>query len=101
MQESFQKAKTWVKELQRQASPNIVMALAGNKADMSNKRQVDYEEAQVCVAGWVGGGGNWERCNKVGEGCIQASKLYRVGCRRTRMRMDCCSWRLQRRRHRM
>ncbi|KAK6060860.1 hypothetical protein COOONC_01477, partial [Cooperia oncophora] len=37
IQESFQKAKNWVKELQRQASPNIVMALAGNKADMANR----------------------------------------------------------------
>ncbi|KAK6725848.1 unnamed protein product [Nippostrongylus brasiliensis] len=46
-QESFQKAKNWVKELQRQASPNIVMALAGNKADMANRRTVEYEEAQA------------------------------------------------------
>lgn len=46
-QDSFQKAKNWVKELQRQASPNIVMALAGNKADMANKRTVEYEEAQA------------------------------------------------------
>ena len=38
-----------MKELQRQASPNIVMALAGNKADMANKRTVDYEEAQVLI----------------------------------------------------
>jgi len=30
-QETFARAKTWVKELQRQASPNIVIALAGNK----------------------------------------------------------------------
>ncbi|VDM56893.1 unnamed protein product [Angiostrongylus costaricensis] len=45
--ESFQKAKNWVKELQRQASPNIVMALAGNKADMANRRTVEYEEAQA------------------------------------------------------
>uniref|UniRef100_A0A1I7XQJ2 Ras-related protein Rab-5B n=1 Tax=Heterorhabditis bacteriophora TaxID=37862 RepID=A0A1I7XQJ2_HETBA len=46
-QESFQKAKNWVKELQRQASPNIVMALAGNKADVANRRTVEYEEAQA------------------------------------------------------
>ncbi|CAI5439948.1 unnamed protein product [Caenorhabditis angaria] len=46
-QESFQKAKNWVKELQRQASPNIVIALAGNKADMANKRVVEYEEANA------------------------------------------------------
>ncbi|XP_043939705.1 ras-related protein Rab-5B isoform X2 [Protopterus annectens] len=42
-QETFARAKTWVKELQRQASPNIVIALSGNKADLSNKRTVEYE----------------------------------------------------------
>ncbi|KAF8707521.1 Ras of Complex, Roc, domain of DAPkinase, partial [Rhizoctonia solani] len=31
---TLEKAKTWVKELQRQASPNIVIALAGNKVDL-------------------------------------------------------------------
>ncbi|KAF7238230.1 Ras-related protein Rab-5B, partial [Varanus komodoensis] len=46
-QETFARAKTWVKELQRQASPNIVIALAGNKADLANKRMVEYEEAQA------------------------------------------------------
>uniref|UniRef100_A0A182W9S1 small monomeric GTPase n=1 Tax=Anopheles minimus TaxID=112268 RepID=A0A182W9S1_9DIPT len=44
--DSFARAKTWVKELQRQASPNIVIALAGNKADLANSRVVDYEEAK-------------------------------------------------------
>ncbi|VDN20608.1 unnamed protein product [Gongylonema pulchrum] len=43
LQESFAKAKNWVKELQRQASPNIVIALSGNKADLANKRVVEYE----------------------------------------------------------
>jgi small GTP-binding protein len=46
-QESFNKAKAWVRELQRQANPNIVIALAGNKADLANKRVVDYEDAQT------------------------------------------------------
>ncbi|KXJ11611.1 ras-related protein Rab-5B [Exaiptasia diaphana] len=46
-QDTFGRAKTWVKELQRQASPNIVIALSGNKADLSSKRMVDYEEAQT------------------------------------------------------
>ncbi|XP_016355043.1 ras-related protein Rab-5B-like isoform X1 [Sinocyclocheilus anshuiensis] len=45
--ETFERAKAWVKELQRQASPNIVIALAGNKADLADKRLVDYEEAQT------------------------------------------------------
>jgi len=30
----LEKAKSWVKELQRQANPNIVIALAGNKLDL-------------------------------------------------------------------
>jgi len=44
-QETFARAKTWVKELQRQASPNIVIALAGNKSDLAAKRMVDHDEA--------------------------------------------------------
>lgn len=31
---SFEKAKQWVSELQRQASPSIVIALVGNKTDL-------------------------------------------------------------------
>ncbi|KAJ4486317.1 GTP-binding protein ypt5 [Lentinula aciculospora] len=31
---SLEKAKSWVKELQRQANPNIVIALTGNKLDL-------------------------------------------------------------------
>ncbi|XP_045905696.1 ras-related protein Rab-5A-like isoform X2 [Micropterus dolomieu] len=42
-EESFARAKNWVKELQRQASPNIVIALSGNKADLANKRAVDFQ----------------------------------------------------------
>jgi small GTP-binding protein len=44
--ETFHKAQTWIKELQRQASPNIVIALAGNKLDLANKRAVTYDEAK-------------------------------------------------------
>ena len=36
-----------MRELQRQASPNIVIALSGNKADLAAKRVVEYEEAQA------------------------------------------------------
>ena len=43
MQDTFLRAKSWVKELQRQASPNIVIALSGNKADLASKRMVEYE----------------------------------------------------------
>uniref|UniRef100_A0A8C6RRQ2 Uncharacterized protein n=1 Tax=Nannospalax galili TaxID=1026970 RepID=A0A8C6RRQ2_NANGA len=44
--EFFARAKSWVKELQRQASPNIVIALSGNKADIASKGAVDFQEAQ-------------------------------------------------------
>ncbi|CAG8636942.1 3652_t:CDS:10, partial [Acaulospora morrowiae] len=47
---SLDKAKSWVKELQRQADPNIVIALAGNKSDLSARRAIDTEEAKAYAA---------------------------------------------------
>jgi len=44
--QSFVRAKSWVKELQRQGNPNIVIALAGNKLDRQEQRSVDIEEAK-------------------------------------------------------
>eukprot|EP00284_Hemiselmis_tepida_P008166 CAMPEP_0174926106 /NCGR_PEP_ID=MMETSP1355-20121228/9767_1 /TAXON_ID=464990 /ORGANISM="Hemiselmis tepida, Strain CCMP443" /LENGTH=213 /DNA_ID=CAMNT_0016172115 /DNA_START=170 /DNA_END=808 /DNA_ORIENTATION=+ len=44
--DSFARAKSWVRELQRQGNPNIVIALAGNKSDLASKRKVDPEEAK-------------------------------------------------------
>ena len=41
--ESFNGAKSWVKELQRRGDPNVVIALAGNKADLPNKRKVEFQ----------------------------------------------------------
>ncbi|XP_045689705.1 ras-related protein Rab-5A-like [Phyllostomus hastatus] len=45
-EESTARAKNRIKELQRQAIPNIVVALSGNKADLANKRAVNFQEAQ-------------------------------------------------------
>ncbi|RYR65302.1 hypothetical protein Ahy_A03g011240 isoform B [Arachis hypogaea] len=45
--DSFTRAKKWVQELQKQGNPNMVMALAGNKADLEDKRQVTADEARV------------------------------------------------------
>lgn len=42
---SLEKAKTWIRELQRQADPSIVIALCGNKLDLFGRRQVTEEEA--------------------------------------------------------
>lgn len=45
--DSLVRAKSWVKELQRQGNPNMIMALAGNKADLEEQRAVPLEEAQA------------------------------------------------------
>ena len=45
--DSFIKAQNWVRELQRQASTNIVIALVGNKLDLANKRAVENNEAKM------------------------------------------------------
>merc|ERR1712205_151442 len=44
--DTFNRAKQWVKELQRQGNANIVIALAGNKVDLAQKRKVEPEEAE-------------------------------------------------------
>lgn len=43
---SLEKARSWVRELQRQADPSIVIALCGNKTDLNARRQVSQEEAK-------------------------------------------------------
>ncbi|KIY46324.1 ras-domain-containing protein [Fistulina hepatica ATCC 64428] len=43
---SLEKARTWIRELQRQADPSIIIALCGNKTDLSIRRQVTQEEAK-------------------------------------------------------
>ncbi|KAL8532260.1 hypothetical protein ACS0TY_008747 [Phlomoides rotata] len=45
--DSFSRAKKWVQELQKQGNPNMVMALAGNKCDLEDKRHVTAEEARA------------------------------------------------------
>jgi Ras-related protein Rab-5C len=45
--ESFAKAKSWVKELQRMGNPNMIMSLAGNKADLVEQRAVTTEDAKA------------------------------------------------------
>ena len=44
--DSFAKAKYWVKELQKNASEDIVIVLVGNKSDMADDREVTTEEAK-------------------------------------------------------
>ncbi|GBG29783.1 Ras-related protein Rab-5B [Hondaea fermentalgiana] len=44
--QSFERAKAWVAELQQSGSSDMVIALAGNKADLSSQRDVSEEDAQ-------------------------------------------------------
>ena len=48
--DSFEGAKSWVKELQRRGDPTVVIALAGNKADVREGRVVPAEEATAYAA---------------------------------------------------
>lgn len=48
--DSFAGAKSWVKELQRRGDPNVVIALAGNKADLENRRAVEFGDAAAYAA---------------------------------------------------
>jgi len=45
--DTFKRAQAWVKELRQQANQNIVIALAGNKADLAQQRIVETEEAEA------------------------------------------------------
>ncbi len=45
-QTSLNRAKAWVKELQTQGAPRMVIALVGNKADLADKRRVKADEAR-------------------------------------------------------
>uniref|UniRef100_A0A7N0TMB7 Uncharacterized protein n=1 Tax=Kalanchoe fedtschenkoi TaxID=63787 RepID=A0A7N0TMB7_KALFE len=42
--DSFTKAQYWVKELQKHGSPDIVLALVGNKADLQENREVSVQD---------------------------------------------------------
>ncbi|KAK2983956.1 hypothetical protein RJ640_009679 [Escallonia rubra] len=46
-QVSFDRAKKWVQELQAQGNSNMVMALAGNKADLVDARKVAAEASDA------------------------------------------------------
>ncbi|GAA5896903.1 Rab family GTPase [Sporobolomyces salmoneus] len=47
---SLEQAKTWVKELQRQANPNIVIALAGNKVDLVRASSFSDDEPTTPIS---------------------------------------------------
>lgn len=54
--DSFEGAKSWVKELQRRGDPAAIIALAGNKADIRDGRAVTAEVRQLPSTRGVGVG---------------------------------------------
>ena len=46
MQASFKTLQNWVQELQSLGPENIVIAIAGNKCDLDDKREVDRDQAK-------------------------------------------------------
>lgn len=66
---SLEKAKAWVKELQRQANPNIVIALVGNKVDLVEGAAEGAAEGAEAEAGE---GGEEENARQVPTAEAQA-----------------------------
>ncbi|KAL9124075.1 MAG: hypothetical protein Q9217_006560 [Psora testacea] len=66
---SLVKAKHWVAELQRQASPGIVIALVGNKVDLTRESSADTGPETAATGGEEGGEGEEEE-----EGTTQGTE---------------------------
>ncbi len=45
--DSFERAKKWVTELDKQAQPDIVIVLVGNKTDLQTQRQVSKDDVST------------------------------------------------------
>lgn len=48
--DSFQKVKNWAKELKKMLGPEVVIAIAANKIDLDNSRNVTVEEGKIYSA---------------------------------------------------
>ena len=72
--ESFQKAKHWVSELQKNASGNIVIILVGNKSDLTEQREVTEETGREYAERY--GGAFWE----MSRPSVHGSSLSIMAC---------------------
>lgn len=48
-EDSFQKVKSWVKELRKMLGTDICLVIAGNKTDLEKNRNVRLEDAEEYV----------------------------------------------------
>merc|ERR1712170_35248 len=66
--DSFAGAKSWVKELQRRGDPNVIIALAGNKADLEQRRHFTRRGGELCGREWDFAFGDfcqgWDECQE-------------------------------------
>ena len=49
IQDTFTKAKEWINKLKSLASPGVIIALAGNKADLEAHRRVDSKVSCISL----------------------------------------------------
>jgi GTPase SAR1 family protein len=72
-QDSFATAQKWVRELKARGSPDVLIALVGNKTDLEEKRSVNKAE----VAAWAESNGclNFDASAKTGQGVGEMFKL--------------------------
>lgn len=78
---SFNRVKSWVKELQSQADKDISIVLAGNKCDRESERQITMQDA-VEYANLIGAG-HYNTSAKSGKGVQElysdiAKRVYAV-----------------------
>lgn len=45
VEQTFAAVKTWVRELKQYAEPDIVLAIAGNKCDLEDLREIQFKDA--------------------------------------------------------
>lgn len=59
LQESFKGVKSWIRELKEKGPKNIIVAIAGNKLDLEDEREVstegNYLSEVLPILGWLFG----------------------------------------------
>ena len=55
LQSSFASVKSWLSELRKNGSTNTIVALAGNKCDLEDLREVQHRGKKVWSEGCIGG----------------------------------------------
>jgi len=65
-EETFKGVKSWIRELREKGPKNIVIAIAGNKIDLEDEREVSVEDAK-------------QYCDEIGAIFLETSALTAAG----------------------